>query len=150
MKIVPSITMNKLQLYTQNKSIFSFEIVQIVEGEELLNNYAIHPKTLYTETLKYQFVSKDELYPDYTSYINEYKMSAEHNVDELEFLIEKQRDDQLEFKNKQKQQIEQDTQAIKNEDSTAKKTSNHELNGLKSIDREKFKEVEALLKEEKD
>ena len=73
-RIVPSITMNKVQLYTQNKSMFSFEIVQIVEGEELLNNYAINSKTLYTENLKYQFVSKDELYTDYTSYINEYKL----------------------------------------------------------------------------
>ena len=66
------------------------------------NMYAINPKTLYTDTFKYQFVNKEWFYPKFTSYIQEYSRLANETIDELEFIKDKRKDDLDEFKGKHK------------------------------------------------
>ena len=102
LKISPSTSREKLYVYSKNKSIFRFKVTQLIEGEEMPNMYAINPKTLYTDTFKYQFVNKEWFYPKFTSYIQEYSRLANETIDELEFIKDKRKDDLDEFKGKHK------------------------------------------------
>lgn len=58
------------------------------------NIYVINEKTLYEgEELKYQFANREYLYQKYTTYIYEKIRQTNESIEQLQFILEKTKDD---------------------------------------------------------